>query len=174
MLLLNLLSIIFAMMKYTSKRPLSNVRLQFSWLLILFLFFIPQAYAQWWNPLAPKDYEQCILKNMKGVTSDMAANLIVASCHEQFKPATCTERDMSKSEKQKLTIKYSLTSPTSTYLNLNVHNGNENVSISRIIIEITSKGYKSPQRYEVSSSYPIEPKIGRASCRKECRSRYGM
>ncbi len=42
------------------------------------------AFAQWWNPLAPKTYDECILKNMKGVTSDRAADMVTLSCMQQF------------------------------------------------------------------------------------------
>lgn len=47
--------------------------------------FLPSpAMAQWWNPLAPKTYDECILKNMKGVTSDSAADMITLSCLNTF------------------------------------------------------------------------------------------
>ena len=43
-----------------------------------------QANAQWWNPLAPKTMEECILQNMKGVTSNDAAGLVAQACARKF------------------------------------------------------------------------------------------
>jgi hypothetical protein len=50
--------------------------------LILFLIST-NIYA--WNVFGPKDYDECILKNMKGVTSDIGARFVDKSCREKFK-----------------------------------------------------------------------------------------
>ena len=50
--------------------------------LILFLMST-NIYA--WNVFGPKDYDECILANMKGVTSDIGARLVDKSCREKFK-----------------------------------------------------------------------------------------
>ena len=49
------------------------------------------AHAQWWNPLAPKTLDECILQNMKGVTSNDAATLVAQACARQFPPAESEE-----------------------------------------------------------------------------------
>lgn len=36
----------------------------------------------------PANYDECILKNMQGVTSDVAARLVAASCRSQFDKKT--------------------------------------------------------------------------------------
>ena len=51
--------------------------------LILFLMST-NIYA--WNVFGPKDYDECILENMKGVNSDFGARLVNKSCREKFKP----------------------------------------------------------------------------------------
>ena len=33
----------------------------------------------------PKNYDECVLENMKGVSSDTAARLVANSCREKFK-----------------------------------------------------------------------------------------
>jgi hypothetical protein len=38
-----------------------------------------------WNILGPKNYDECILENMRGVTSDIGARLVEKSCREKFK-----------------------------------------------------------------------------------------
>ncbi len=42
------------------------------------------AHAQWWNPLAPKTFEDCVLQGMKGVNSDQAANAVLLACQQKF------------------------------------------------------------------------------------------
>ena len=37
-----------------------------------------------WNPFGPKSFEDCLLNNMKGVTSDQAANAVIAACKIKF------------------------------------------------------------------------------------------
>ena len=46
----------------------------------LFTLQITDVAAQWWNPFEPKTYDECILENMKGVSSDEAAKEIRYSC----------------------------------------------------------------------------------------------
>lgn len=55
-----------------------NYKLIFALCLILVPF---SSQAGW---LGPSDYDECILKHMKGVTSDVAAKLIRRSCREKF------------------------------------------------------------------------------------------
>ena len=38
-----------------------------------------------WSLLGPKDFDECILENMKGVNNDIAARLVANSCREKFK-----------------------------------------------------------------------------------------
>ncbi|BDD88014.1 hypothetical protein [Desulfofustis limnaeus] len=39
-------------------------------------------FALWYSQ--PKSYEDCVLKNLKGVESEMAARLVHAACREKF------------------------------------------------------------------------------------------
>lgn len=52
--------------------------------LYLFGSLCNTASAQWWNPLAPKNYEDCILKNMKDVSGDDATQAIKDACRQKF------------------------------------------------------------------------------------------
>lgn len=61
--------------------------------LMLLIVFPGVCFAQWWNPLAPKTFEECVLKNMKGVTSDSAANMISMACMNQF-PQNSEQRSL--------------------------------------------------------------------------------
>ena len=51
------------------------------YLLILTLFFSTQSSAQLWGP---KNYEDCVLQGMKGISSDHAARVVQIACLEKF------------------------------------------------------------------------------------------
>ena len=38
-----------------------------------------------WSLIGPNNYEECVLENMKGVTSDTAAHIINRVCRDKFK-----------------------------------------------------------------------------------------
>ena len=51
-----------------------------------------------WTVFGPKNYDECILENMKGVSSDSATMLIENSCREKF-----TEKEVVSSPKHNWT-----------------------------------------------------------------------
>ncbi|MBV5336720.1 MAG: hypothetical protein J0653_01565 [Deltaproteobacteria bacterium] len=51
-------------------------------ILVLVISFIPTDGVAGW--LVPSSYDECILKNMRGVTSDKAATAIMGVCRRQF------------------------------------------------------------------------------------------
>jgi hypothetical protein len=53
--------------------------------LIGLMLFLISANIYAWNVFGPKDYDECILENMKGVNSDFGARLVNKSCREKFK-----------------------------------------------------------------------------------------
>ena len=82
-----------------------------------FLFFLVLILninsASAWTIFGPRSYEDCILANMKGVTSDNAAGQIRRSCkskfpHETQKTIECVSNPFTSSERSKLegTAKY--------------------------------------------------------------------
>jgi len=52
-------------------------------LLITFAFFGP-AYAQWWNPFAPSDYEDCAERAARDAKSKEALTVLLHSCNTKF------------------------------------------------------------------------------------------
>jgi hypothetical protein len=42
------------------------------------------SYGQWWNPLAPKDYNECIIKNMKEGMGKDAVEALQSACIEKY------------------------------------------------------------------------------------------
>jgi hypothetical protein len=47
---------------------------------LFFLYFSAQA----WSPFGPSNFDDCVIQNMKGVTSDTAAASIRYSCRQKF------------------------------------------------------------------------------------------
>jgi L-cysteine desulfidase len=52
-------------------------------LVLLLLMVSTSVFA--WSLFGPKNYDECVLENMKGVSTDTAARLVANSCHEKFK-----------------------------------------------------------------------------------------
>jgi hypothetical protein len=53
-------------------------------LLLTFLLAPTIAYAQWWNPLAPKDFDDCIIKNLKSGMGEEAVRALQYSCIQKY------------------------------------------------------------------------------------------
>lgn len=102
-------------------------------------------FAGW---LGPSTYEECILKEMKGVTSNQAAGLIARACRGKFPEKSLFDdtqnnpipvRDLSNDEIAKITG--SLTC-FQGYLSGTLHNGNERVSIRSVNIYFQEREYE--------------------------------
>jgi hypothetical protein len=52
------------------------------------LIFNSVANAQWWNPIAPKDFNDCIIKNLKDGMGEDATNALKSACYEKYPPQT--------------------------------------------------------------------------------------
>ena len=134
-----------------------------------------EAKAGWWGP---STYEECILDNMKGVTSDTAAAQVAAACRAKFPPKTQNApvqntgvycdypRALSSSELSKLEVgkpAYKFGSIISG----NLYNGNTNVVVRSVIFRVYDQDgieerhskdeFLSPQesvRYGIRSDLP--------------------
>ncbi len=67
-------------------------------LTLLFLLMVSNSSFAW-SVFGPKDYDECILQNMKGVNTDVGAKLINKSCSEKFK-----EKEIDDSKKDRWTL----------------------------------------------------------------------
>lgn len=96
--------------------------------------------AGWFGP---STYEECVLKNVKGVKSDMAARLVANVCREQFpKPmadeefnkimgrmgAVVQPRNLSSDEVAKISIDTTNYHSYGNSYDCNIYNGNTSVS----------------------------------------------
>lgn len=53
-------------------------------LLLNCLLVSPLVYAQWWNPFAPKDFDDCMIKNLKSGMSEEAVRALRYSCIRKY------------------------------------------------------------------------------------------
>ena len=93
------------------------------------------------DQFSPNNYEDCILRNLKGSSNDLAAAQIMASCRAKF-PAHLSHstsiRDLNSTEYQRLTGRAN-TTPTSPRLSGNLYNGNSEITITKVKIRLLTK-----------------------------------
>ena len=123
------------------------------------LFWAPVASA--WGLFGPKTVEECILENMKGVTSDAAAKSIEAACFEKYYQPTqkkqCKLRELNKTEAEKVTADFYFRDIGGPYLTLRIYNGSE-VQVEKIKAYVAADNIKPGQVYVLNLVEPIKPK----------------
>jgi len=101
----------------------------------------------------PKDYDDCILKNMKDAKDETAAKMIANSCFEKYYKSEpvkkCQSRELLPSEISKVQVRGG--PGYKTIFSLSIYNGNENVTLQEITIAITGSNYQSPQVYKTDT-----------------------
>lgn len=105
----------------------------------------------------PKDYDDCILQNMKGVNSDLGAKQIAHSCRVKFvdKPkAIHKERSLKFSELVAITGRAGVGAYDNAYSG-NLYNGNADITITSLLIEVT----ENKSGNAISRKYLVERKI---------------
>ena len=124
-----------------------------------------------WSPFGPKNYNECIIENMKGTTDSLAARHIALACANEFPDSTpsytppepppkCKQRQLTTAEKS--LVKYGeakITGYRSNVLTMPVYNGNDKIEIHAVTIELSADNIKPPERYRTSIKYvgPIAP-----------------
>ncbi len=100
-------------------------------LLLLILLVSTNVFA--FSLFGPKNYDECILDNMKGVTSDTAAVQIVVACRKQFeeKQVECNSQEFTTEEMSKLRATGGVQSYG--YFTGNVYNGSQKTIHSIVI-----------------------------------------
>lgn len=126
----------------------------------LLLALVPSiSYGGFWGV---KDYDECILDSMKGVTSDKAALLIKKSCREKFPEPTVD----SKSEVLPILAQTKITGRASVadsgYFEADLYNGTEDWSVSIVKIAVVDKDTNKTRSYKaytgyMGHKYPIKP-----------------
>lgn len=130
-------------------------------LVILFLIlYLNQSYA--WSLFGPRSLEDCILENMKGVTSDDAATQIRAACMLKFSDneptKKCKMREMTAAEAKNVTGNASISNYSAPYFSGSFYNGNSVATIDEIVVIFRADNIKPAQEYKLYMQYPISPK----------------
>ena len=127
--------------------------------LIVFIFgaTFPMTAASGWLG-GPSDYDECILKNMKGVTSDLAARLVRRSCRAKFPRKERQSVELSSSVLDKIDGKAGI----GQYGDFegNIFNGNTNWTITSLTIRIvdnTTKNYRDYKTSVTQAGYVSSP-----------------
>lgn len=137
---------------------------RFMAILGLTLFALSTASA--WSLFGPKNYDECILQNMKGINEQTAAQAVIISCTNKFPDRSapqCKLRQLTSSELSLLTFKpktWGGTSGMSAYFEADVHNGNTKIKINAVSVKLSAQNINPPQIYKTyikGNSDSIEP-----------------
>lgn len=69
----------------------SSLKIKSTFVTILVFNFLTThsiSYAQWWNPLEPKDFDECVIKNLRSGMGDEAVQALRYSCMQKYPPIT--------------------------------------------------------------------------------------
>jgi len=126
---------------------------------LIFLFFNFNNVSAW-TLFGPRSLEDCILENMKGVTSDDAAKQIQYACMMKFSDneptKKCKMREMTAAEAANVTGNASIS--RTPYFSGSFYNGNSVATIDEIVVIFKADNIKPPQEYKLFLSSPIAPK----------------
>ena len=105
--------------------------------------------------LGPSNFDECILANMKGVGSDMAARAVAASCAKQFPAKKATEKTAPDDTDAPADVVGNLTGrlgPTGIGHGLSgsLYNGNRDWTITQTTVAVTAKSDKSAREYNIN------------------------
>jgi hypothetical protein len=133
---------------------MSSIRIIF---IVFFVTFSGASHA--WNPFGPKNYEDCILKGMKGVTNDLAARGVAQACRSKFPESSseCRAVELSSKEKANVSVKIHVTDYG--YLKGTVFNGNSVLSIKNMSIKLSAKNISPPQVYKMIYTGPYTQSV---------------
>ena len=126
-------------------------------LTILILLFFTLGSASAWNPFKAQTYQECILENMKGVKSDDAASQIQVACIMKTSKGSsgdsknCVKRKLTSEEKK--LVNSTAVVESYGFLKVKLYNGNKNISIKSVKVEIIDLEAKRLFEFELSNSY---------------------
>jgi len=130
----------------------------------------PAASMAWFGP---STYEDCVLKNMRGVTSDLAAAQIRNACREKFRDrgqSVPKGRALRPDELAKLTARAGVVAaaePGSFLAHFDaqegsvfagtLHNGNASLTITEVVFTLSGKTGTTATSQAYSASFALAP-----------------
>lgn len=113
-------------------------------LMILLAIVSSSTVAGWFG--GPKNYNECILENMKGVTNDIAAEAIRNSCRVEFAPKVPESVDLPQSVLAK--VSGNADKSSYGYFSGTIANNDDAWTVTSLTIRITEKATKQYKDYE--------------------------
>ena len=102
----------------------------------------------------PKNYDDCILKNMKDIKNESAAKIVSDACfNKHYKLSDiekCKTRELTSAELSKVQIKGRPSPYSNNVFQLNIYNGNEKLMLNEITISLNGDNFSNPQIYKES------------------------
>lgn len=117
------------------------------------VFFSSGTYAGWLG--GPSDYDECILEEMKGVTSDVAARLIRQSCQKKFPQKTLEDKSVELPNSALEKIEGKAGTSNTGYFEGNLFNGNGDWHITSLTVRLVDNKTKQYKDYETSVNQGI-------------------
>jgi hypothetical protein len=105
------------------------------------------ANAQWWNPLAPKDYNDCIIKNLKDGMREDAVRALKFACYEKYPPQTTAAEKREEATKKLRMSKCGLDNDHNKYHWFFTLQENRIVNLKRHLESIVVEEYNSNSNY---------------------------
>ena len=127
------------------------------------IFLISSGGAGAWSLLGPTNYDDCILEKMKGVTDNLAAGAIMRACASKFSGSTtpaaegCKLRPLTASEFSKLTFNGGFKPYNQNSFEVEIYNGNREITVNTMVVKITEDRKKTSQLYKMTFDHPVEP-----------------
>lgn len=109
------------------------------------LLFPAVVTAGWFSP---NDYDSCILENMKGVTNNLAANMIRSSCRKKFPEKTQESVDVELPDSALQKLEGKAGSTNYGYYKGTMFNGNNEWTVTSLEIRITDNKTKTFRDYK--------------------------
>ena len=103
-----------------------------------FVFVLLLALAGCDKITGPHDYDDCILKSMKGVNSNLAASAIIRSCRKKFPERKSADVALPSSALRQLTGHAGM--GDFGYFSGNIYNGNRDWTVTQVTITLLPKG----------------------------------
>ena len=132
----------------------------------------------------PDNYDECILKGMRGVVSDVAARAIQDACRNKF-PETQPEsrRDsrpeptqqavvpnaLAEEQLEKLQVRMCRLAENNAAISCQIYNGNADVTVTEIEVAITTEDYAGESRSTTYVGVPSESASARSGRQQNIR-----
>ncbi len=109
------------------------------------------------DQLSPNNYEDCILKNIRGTTTDLTSALVTSTCRAKFPQRRSYDnasKPLDPNEQALLTGRADHTPPSNRFSG-NIYNGNRALTVGTVLIEL----YTTSAGKEIARTYAVQTQI---------------